>query len=135
VDGFLLSPFICYDLRFPEIFRTAASAGAVVFTVIASWPEARKEHWRTLLRARAIENQAFVIGVNRAGTDPSFRYPGCSAVIDPWGNTVVELDDQEGIASADIRIEDAVEWREKFPALRDRRPEPPRVTRVSCSEG
>jgi len=127
LDGFLYSPFICYDLRFPEIFRTAASAGAVLFTVIASWPELRSEHWRVLLRARAIENQAFVIGVNRAGTDPSFRYPGCSAVIDPWGKTIVELDDQEGVASVDIRLEDAVGWREKFPALRDRRLDSPHL--------
>ena len=128
LDEFLYSPFICYDLRFPEIFRTAASAGAVLFTVIASWPEIRTEHWRVLLRARAIENQAFVIGVNRAGSDPSFRYPGRSAVIDPWGNTLLELDDAEAFASTEIRLEDAVEWRAKFPALRDRRSdEPPAI--------
>jgi predicted amidohydrolase len=127
LDGFLYSPFICYDLRFPEIFRPAAAAGAVLFTVIASWPEARTEHWRVLLRARAIENQAFVIGVNRAGTDPFFRYPGRSAVIDPLGNAVLELGDAEAFESVEIRLDDAVEWRAKFPALRDRRAAEPRV--------
>jgi predicted amidohydrolase len=127
LDGFLYSPFVCYDLRFPEIFRAAASAGSVLFTVIASWPEMRTEHWRVLLRARAIENQAFVIGVNRAGSDPHFRYPGRSAVIDPLGNTLLELGDAEDFQSVDIRLDDALEWRAKFPALRDRRPEEPRV--------
>ncbi|RFC49007.1 MAG: putative amidohydrolase [Verrucomicrobia bacterium] len=126
--GHQISPFVCYDLRFPEIFRQAASAGAVLFTVIASWPEMRTEHWRLLLKARAIENQAFVIGVNRVGTDPFFRYPGCSAIIDPMGQVVCELDDREGTATAEIRLEEAVEWRERFPALRDRRHESPRIT-------
>ncbi len=127
LGGQLISPFICYDLRFPEIFREAASAGAVLFTVIASWPEMRTEHWRVLLRARAIENQAFVIGVNRVGTDPSFRYPGRSAIIDPLGHAIHEMDDQAGVATVEIRLEDAVEWREKFPALRDRRRDTPPV--------
>jgi omega-amidase len=121
VDGFLVSPFVCYDLRFPEVFRAAASAGAVCFVVIANWPEHRVEHWRLLLRARAIENQAFVIGVNRSGIDPFFRYPGRSAVIDPHGNVLAELDDRESMEAVDLRLEDALEWREKFPALRDRR--------------
>lgn len=137
--GHPISPFICYDLRFPEIFRQAAGAGAVLFTVIASWPEMRTEHWRLLLKARAIENQAFVIGVNRAGTDPFFRYPGRSAVIDPMGQVLCEMDDREGVATTTIRLEDAVEWRERFPALRDRRAESPRVVwqpdQKSCGTG
>ena len=81
--GFHVAPFVCYDLRFPEIFRAAAMRGANLFVVIALWPVKRQQHWLTLLQARAIENQAFVVGVNRVGTEPQFHYAGRSVVIDP----------------------------------------------------
>jgi omega-amidase len=84
VDGVRVSPFICYDLRFPELFRRVASDTDVMI-VIASWPAARRTHWDVLLRARAIENQCYVIGVNRTGEGGSLMYDGGSAAFDPWG--------------------------------------------------
>ncbi len=80
---FLVSPFVCYDLRFPEIFRAATMRGAQLLVVIASWPAPRVEHWTSLLKARAIENQAYVLGVNRCGKDPFLAYPGKSVIFDP----------------------------------------------------
>src|SRR5262249_11558372 len=71
-----VAPFVCYDLRFPEIFRRAAADGAELMAVVANWPAARVSHWTALLRARAIENQAYVVGVNRAGSDPHVAYSG-----------------------------------------------------------
>ena len=84
VDGVRVAPFICYDLRFPELFRRVAH-DADVMILIASWPAARRTHWDTLLRARAIENQCYVIGVNRTGEGGGINYDGGSAGFDPWG--------------------------------------------------
>ncbi|MGI8602585.1 MAG: nitrilase-related carbon-nitrogen hydrolase [Verrucomicrobiales bacterium] len=83
--GFRIAPFVCYDLRFPELFRAAVAKGATLFAVIANWPIAREAHWLTLLEARAIENQACVLGVNRSGDDPHFHYGGRSVAVDPHG--------------------------------------------------
>jgi predicted amidohydrolase len=127
LDGLKLSLFVCYDLRFPEIFRSAAAAGAECLVVLASWPETRAEHWRLLLRARAVENQAIVVGVNRVGSDPFFRYPGRSAVIGPHGDAWVELGDRPGWGRAELDDAEVRSWRERFPALRDRRTEAPRL--------
>jgi len=117
--GLKAAPFICYDLRFPEIFRSAAREGAEMFVVIADWPSRRAQHWVTLLQARAIENQACVIGVNRAGQDPQHVYPGRSMVIDAHGAILADAGDQERIVSAEIRPEAIRQWRKDFPALRD----------------
>ena len=84
-NEFVLAPFVCYDLRFPEVFRTAAARGATLFCVIASWPAARSDHWHTLLRARAIENQAYVVGVNRCGDDPAGALRGRQCGLRPPG--------------------------------------------------
>jgi predicted amidohydrolase len=84
VDGVRVAPFICYDLRFPELFRSVASDVDLI-VVIASWPAARRTHWDTLLRARAIENQCYVIGVNRSGEGGGISYDGGSTAFDPWG--------------------------------------------------
>jgi omega-amidase len=117
-----VTPFVCYDLRFPEPFRTAA-AETDLFAVVANWPELRREHWRTLLRARAIENQAYVAGVNRVGDGDGLHYAGDSTVIDPLGETLVEGDDRERVLFAEIDP-GRVSWlRGRFPALGDRRPE------------
>ena len=89
--GFSVSPFICYDLRFPELFREATRRGASLLVVIANWPIVRVDHWVTLLRARAIENLAYVVGVNRCGTDPALVYPGRSIVVDPKGRRKLRL--------------------------------------------
>lgn len=118
--GWTIAPFICYDLRFPELFRTAATQGAELFVVIANWPVKRIHHWMTLLQARAIENQAWVVGVNRCGTDPEFTYTGRTLVVDPHGIVVADANDREGILSADLDRNVLLEWRRDFPALRDR---------------
>jgi len=114
-------PAVCYDLRFPELFRAGLSKGAEVFVLGANWPEARHEHWRTLLRARAIENQAFVLGVNRAGKDPHLGYKGGSAAIGPEGETIGELGEEPGVLSVEIDPGTLTRWREMFPAWRDAR--------------
>ena len=119
--GLDVCPFICYDLRFPEIFRTGVAGGGALFCVIANWPIKRVDHWITLLRARAIENQAYVIGVNRCGTDPSFTYPGRSLVVDPHGVIIADAGDREMVLEAEVEPRVVREWREAFPALHDRR--------------
>lgn len=122
-EGLRVAPFVCYDLRFPEIFRMATFGGAQVLVVIANWPVARIEHWMVLLRARAIENQAFVLGVNRCGQDPAHRYPGRSLIIDPLGVVLLDAGETEGVAQAELPISTLHQWRQGFPALRDARPE------------
>lgn len=112
-------PAVCYDLRFPELFRIAAKDGAQVIILGASWPTPRAMHWRTLLIARAIENQAFVFGVNRCGNDPYLRYHGGSIAVDPKGLILGELDEKERVLSVEIDTEIQREWRSEFPALRD----------------
>jgi omega-amidase len=116
-----ICPAVCYDLRFPELFRLGLLKGAEAFTVIANWPEARQHHWRTLLIARAIENQAFVLGVNRTGSDPHLRYRGGSIAIDPRGQIMGELGDEETTLSIDLNPADLHAWRDTFPAWRDLR--------------
>ncbi len=117
--GFKICPLICYDLRFPELFRRGAALGAQVFVVIASWPAVRVDHWLTLLRARAIENQAYVIGVNRCGEDPNWEYPGASVVIDPHGKVIADAGKDEGVVSAELSVNVVEDWRSEFPALID----------------
>jgi predicted amidohydrolase len=119
VEDTIVAPFICYDLRFPEIFRTAVQRRAEVFVVIANWPAVRVEHWVTLLRARAIENLAYVVGVNRIGRDPEHEYPGRSLVVDPRGQIVLDAGDAEGLFEVDLDLGGLRAWREEFPALRD----------------
>lgn len=119
----MVAPFICYDLRFPEIFRLAAHGGAELFVVVANWPAARIEHWRLLMRARAIENQAFVAGINRCGSDPKLSYPGATMAVDPLGNIVTELNDEEGWLKVEINPESIRACRRELPFLRDLRAE------------
>jgi predicted amidohydrolase len=117
--GLRVGPMVCYDLRFPEIAREAVQLGAEVLVCIASWPIARVEHWLTLLRARAIENQAYAVGVNRCGKDPHFTYPGRTVVIDPHGVIVADASDREGLITVDCDPTVVKGWRSSFPALRD----------------
>ncbi len=117
--GFTVAPFVCYDLRFPEIFRAAAKRGANLFAVIALWPVKRQQHWLTLLQARAIENQAYVIGVNRMGAEPQFSYAGRSVIVDPHGVIIADAGEQERILTATLDAETVHAWRRDFPALRD----------------
>ena len=122
VEGVRVTPFVCYDLRFPEPFRLAAEE-TDLFAVVANWPEARREHWRTLLRARAIENLCYVAGVNRVGEGGKLRYAGESVVVSPWGEVLVEGGPEEAVLFADIDPAVVRDARAKFPALTDRRPE------------
>lgn len=117
------SPFICYDLRFPELFRGAVRQGAQLFPVLANWPSVRTEHWITLLRARAIENQAYVAGVNRCGRDPQFAYDGRSLIVDPMGEIVAQAGGAEVLIGAELKLETLQAWRKQFPVLDDLRPE------------
>jgi omega-amidase len=121
--GFVVAPFVCYDLRFPEIWRHAVRRGATLMTDIANWPHARIHHWTALLTARAIENQCYVIGVNRAGRDPTLRYPGKSIVIDPSGKVLAEAGEGEQVLTAEIEPAVVEEYRRKLPFLTDIRDE------------
>jgi omega-amidase len=121
--GLVAAPFICYDLRFPEAFRRATQRGAELLIVIALWPTRRVEHWVTLLRARAIENQAWVIGVNRCGTEPELSYSGRSMVVNPHGEIVADAGTTEGIVAAELDAQVLRQWRRDFPALKDIRPD------------
>lgn len=116
---FTAAPLVCYDLRFPELARAAVAKGADVLVYIASWPIKRYQHWLTLLQARAIENLAFVIGVNRCGQDPHFTYPGRSVVVDPHGVIIADAGSQERVTRAVIDSAIVRDWRAEFPALRD----------------
>ncbi|MBN2502651.1 MAG: carbon-nitrogen family hydrolase [Anaerolineales bacterium] len=113
---------ICYDLRFPELFRHYALAGAGLVFLPAEWPHPRRAHWRTLLRARAIENQSYVVACNRVGESKGVRFCGHSAVIDPWGETVVEGNEDEGLLTATIDTDLVAEVRAKIPVFEDWRP-------------
>jgi predicted amidohydrolase len=120
VGGLRVGQAICYDLRFADCFWSDAPR-VEAFCVIAAWPAARADHWRTLLAARAIENQCYVIGVNRMGDEGQLHYGGGSAVFDPQGVPVLECGGAAGLFSVDITAEAVGAWRRRFPALRDRR--------------
>lgn len=119
----LVAPFVCYDLRFPEIQRLAVQRGAEVLVFVASWPAARAAHWLKLLQARAIENQSYVIGVNRIGTDPFHAYRGNSVVVNPAGEIVADALEAERVLSCDLDLPGLREYRQNLPFLRDIRPE------------
>lgn len=93
---------VCYDLRFPEFYRYYGKQKIQLIINIASWPIKRIEHWKALLRARAIENLCFVAAVNRTGEDIYHQYNGCSCIFDPMGNTLMMIEDEEGLFVADI---------------------------------
>ena len=122
-QGFTASPFICYDLRFPEIFRRAVQQPADLFLVIACWPNRRAQHWITLLQARAIENQAYVVGVNRCGTDPYHTYSGHSLIMNPHGEIVADAGEEEQVIKARPDLNELQEYRRAFPAVPDMRAE------------
>ena len=113
---FLLN--VCYDLRFPVWSRNRKDYDAAIY--VASWPSVRQFPWDTLLRARAIENQCYVLGVNRSGDDPVAHYSGDSALIDAWGRVVAECPpDEECCRTAELDMEGLEEFRKSFPVLRD----------------
>jgi omega-amidase len=112
-------PAICYDLRFPELFRRGMLLGAEVFAVGSNWPSNREYHRATLSIARAIENQAFMLSVNRCGRDPQLEYPGGTLAVSPRGETLGQLGASEGVLSVTIDLDDLKRWRAVFPAWRD----------------
>lgn len=117
-----VSPFICYDVRFPELFREAARRyQPELFVVIANFPAKRIEHWVRLLQARAIENQAYVMGVNRIGNDPFYSYNGRSLIIDPQGDILADAGEAEGTIRAELDLENLAKYREGLPFLKDLR--------------
>jgi omega-amidase len=120
---FRVALFVCYDLRFPEIFRLQSQHGANLIVVIANWPSPRDSHWQALLKARAIENQAYVVGVNRVGKDPKLEYLGHSLIFDPRGETLAAAGEGEQLIEARIEVEPLLEFRQQFPVLADLRPE------------
>jgi predicted amidohydrolase len=120
VEGLRVSLFVCYDLRFADEFW-AVGPDTDLFVVVANWPEVRREHWRALLVARAIENQTYVIGVNRVGLVKELNYVGDSAVIDPMGERLVERTGSEGVLVAEVTPERVAQVRAQFPFLADRR--------------
>ena len=114
---------VCYDLRFPELFRILALRGATAFTVPAAFTAVTgRAHWELLLRARAVENAAFVIAAGQVGTsEPHYESWGHSMIVDPWGRILAELGDGEGYACADLDLAELERVRESLPALANRR--------------
>jgi predicted amidohydrolase len=119
VEGLRISPFICFDLRFPELFRAvAAEVDAVV--LIANWPAERRAHWDVLIRARAIENQCFMVAVNRTGDGGGLHYDGGSAAYGPWGEPLPNLSrPQDGPAIVALDVHRVREIRARYPFLND----------------
>jgi len=110
---------ICYDLRFPELFRKYGKKRTHLIVNIANWPDTRIEHWRTLLKARAIENQCYVVGVNRVGDDPKLNYPGFSSVFDPMGKEIISVEGEEKVIVVNLDMNYVNEVRAKFPFIND----------------
>lgn len=120
IGGVRFLLLVCYDLRFPVWSRVTPSASYDAIVYVANWPATRMLSWDTLLRARAIENQAYVVGVNRVGVAGNIAYVGHSVVIDPWGNDLVRCPDAEVAAAfAEVSADRVAEVRRKFPALAD----------------
>jgi predicted amidohydrolase len=120
IDGVRVSPFICYDLRFPELFRAVARR-VDLFLVIASWPAARRAHWDLLLRARAVENLAHVVGVNRTGEGGGLAYDGGSAAWSPWGEPLAAVAEDPVVVEVDPA--EVARVRTKYPFLDDMHPD------------
>ncbi|MFI9170684.1 carbon-nitrogen family hydrolase [Streptomyces lincolnensis] len=110
----------CYDLRFPELFRSLVDAGAETLVIPAGWPERRRAHWTLLAQARAVENQAFVLACGTAGTHAGVPQAGHSIVVDPWGEVLAEAGADEEILTVDFDPGKVATTREQFPALKDR---------------
>ena len=124
LEGVTLGLTVCYDLRFPELYRILAVRGATVITVPSAFTlDTGKDHWEVLLRARAIENQAFVIGANQIGeAPPHYRSYGRSAIVDPWGVVLAQAPDEECFVTADLDLELQDRIRTTLPSLANRRP-------------
>jgi predicted amidohydrolase len=125
LDGLELGMSICYDLRFPELYRILAVRGADLITVPAAFTLATgRDHWEVLLRARAIENQVFVLAPNQIGdAPPQYRSNGRSMIVDPWGVVLAQAPDRECFVAAELDLDRQREVRENLPSLANRRPD------------
>ncbi len=122
IHGHLIGVVVCYDLRFPNLFRTLRDKGAVCVFVISNWPTNQRKHWEILLRARAIEHQMFIVGVNRIGNAPTGDCSGESMIVDPSGNIVAAAGHQEEVLTATIDLSVVEKFRTFFPITQDRKP-------------
>lgn len=122
VGGLRLSPFICYDLRFPEVFRAVAPSVSLI-VVIANWPQKRIHAWKTLLQARAIECQAYILGVNRVGEGAGLIYSGDSMLVDPLGQVLSHLEGEAGWVGGEVDASRVETLRARYSFLADRRVE------------
>ncbi|MHB9860497.1 carbon-nitrogen family hydrolase [Streptomyces sp. YIM S03343] len=120
LPGTVLGLGTCYDLRFPELFRGLVDAGAETFVLPAGWPERRRSHWTLLARARAVENQAFVLACGTAGTHAGVPQAGHSIVVDPWGEVLAEAGPDEEVLTVEFDPGRVAVTRDQFPALKDR---------------
>ncbi|WP_115863659.1 carbon-nitrogen family hydrolase [Halorussus litoreus] len=120
-EGATVGMTTCYDLRFPELYREIAEAGADLILVPSAWPYPRVEHWKLLARARAVENQLFVAAINGSGEFDGSTLLGRSTVYDPWGTTLASTGDDPDLVMADADLDRVDAAREEFPAWRDRR--------------
>ncbi|MER6614617.1 carbon-nitrogen family hydrolase [Streptomyces xantholiticus] len=119
--GLTLGLATCYDLRFPELFRGLVDAGAQALVIPAGWPARRRDHWTLLVRARAVENQAYVLACGTAGTHAGVEQAGHSIVVDPWGEVLAEAGPDEEVLTVDLDPAKVTTTRDVFPALKDRR--------------
>ncbi|MFJ9731337.1 carbon-nitrogen family hydrolase [Streptomyces sp. NPDC101171] len=120
LPGTTLGVATCYDLRFPELFRSLVDAGAETLVIPAGWPERRRAHWTLLAQARAVENQAFVLACGTAGTHAGVPQAGHSIVVDPWGEVLAEAGAGEEVLTVEFDPGKVAVTREQFPALKDR---------------
>lgn len=123
IPSLKIAPLICYDLRFPEISRKMTLSGADVIIYCSQWPRERLSHWRTLLTARAIENQLFVVATNGCGKSGKIQLAGHSMIVSPFGEILLESGQKEGCYTAQIDTEEIKKTRRMMPCLKDRRPD------------
>lgn len=121
IAGLRAACAICYDLRFPELFRPLGRSGVDLIYVAAQWPDTRIEHWRALLTARAIENQCYVLGVNRLGRYGETQFGGHSMLVTPWGEIQLDTGEQEGFFRVELDLEAVAQARERLPVQQDSR--------------
>lgn len=122
IEGLKIMPAVCFDLRFPYLFWNMAEK-VDAYVVIAAWPMRRAEHWMTLLRARALENQAYCFGVNRLGFEGKIEYSGNSMGFDPLGKVIIDCKSNEGISvnEVDVAPSEVKKTRERFPFIKERK--------------
>lgn len=120
IDGLRITPFVCYDLRFGDDFWGRGPT-TDLFVVVANWPAVRRRHWQLLLAARAVENQCYVVGVNRVGVADDLEHVGDSAIIDPTGEVLTTATGIEAVLAAEVDAERVSQVRSRYPFLQDRR--------------